>query len=30
VFYELRNNDSGGSGLTYEANRVGVQCAINF
>lgn len=30
LFYELRNNDSDGGGLTYESNRVGVQCAINF
>ena len=30
VFYEYRQNDSGGSGLTYEANRYGIQAAVSF
>ena len=30
VFYEYRQNDSDGSGLTYEANRYGIQAAVSF
>ena len=30
VFYEFRSNDGGDTGLTYQANRIGVQAAISF
>jgi hypothetical protein len=30
VFYEYRQNDSGGSGMTYEANRYGINAAVSF
>jgi len=30
LFYEHRDNDSGGNGLTYEGNRIGLQCSLSF
>ena len=30
LFYEYRNEEAGAGGFTYEANRLGVQCAVSF
>jgi len=30
LFYEHRDNDAGENGLTYEGNRIGVQCSLAF
>ncbi|MES2470102.1 MAG: hypothetical protein V4675_22610 [Verrucomicrobiota bacterium] len=30
LFYDYRNEEAGAGGFTYEANRIGVQCAVSF